>query len=212
MLSISFFSRLSILLFASVLLLSGCNNDSNSKAELNFPTPDNSSTLPDLPEPELPITPEPPHFSPPLVAVETSRSGTIYHHNVAVESTGDKLAITIMEPTELTEGEAYPLILHGHGYGGQRNKEADGFQQRLRDAGYYVISIDQRGFGESTGTVRVMSPDFEGENLIALLDWAENLPGLARFADKKMVVGSYGGSYGGWSVNSHSHAKVRSTI
>lgn len=38
MLSISFFSRLSILLFASVLLLSGCNNDSNSKAELNFPT------------------------------------------------------------------------------------------------------------------------------------------------------------------------------
>src|SRR5699024_3275154 len=68
---------------------------------------------------------------------------------------------------------------------------------RLRDEGYYVISIDQRGFGESSGTVRVMSPDYEGQSLIALLDWAESLPGLARFADNKMVVGSYGGSYGG---------------
>lgn len=94
-------------MFASVLLLSGCNNDSNSKAELNFPTPDNSSTLPDLPEPELPITPEPPHFSPPLVAVETSRSGTIYHHNVAVESTGDNLAITIMECSGLMKPDIY---------------------------------------------------------------------------------------------------------
>src|SRR5690625_3917805 len=70
-------------------------------------------------------------------------------------------------------------------------------QRRLREKGYYVISIDQRGFGESSGTVRVMSPDYEGQSLIALLDWAENLPGLARFADNKMVVGSYGGSYGG---------------
>lgn len=197
MFSFSFLSRSSVLLLTSLLLLSGCNNDSNSKAELNFPTPDNSSTPPILPEPGLPTTPEQPYFSPPLVAVETSRAGTTYHHKINVESTGDLLAITIMEPTELTKGEAYPLILHGHGYGGQRNKEADSFQQRLRDAGYYVISIDQRGFGESTGTVRVMSPDFEGESLIALLDWAENLPGLARFADKKMVVGSYGGSYGG---------------
>ena len=60
-----------------------------------------------------------------------------------------------------------------------------------------MISIDERGFGESSGTVRVMSPDFEGRDLIAVLDWAEDLEGLRRRGNGKMMVGSYGGSYGG---------------
>src|SRR5690625_4062019 len=189
--------RLSVLLFASLFLLSACNSDDTSPAELNFTPPSASAPEPELPDTEAPTPPEPSHFAEPLVAINETRQRAILHLIVDVESTGDKLAITIMEPTTMEAGASYPLILHGHGYGGQRNKEADGFQQRLRDEGYYVISIDQRGFGESSGTVRVMSPDYEGQSLIALLDWAENLPGLARFADKKMVVGSYGGSYGG---------------
>jgi len=189
--------RLSVLLFASLFLLSACNNDDTGKADLSFTPPSTSTPEPEVPDTEDPAPSEPSPFAEPLIAVEETRQGIVYHHHVEVESTSDKLAITIMEPTAMEAGASYPLILHGHGYGGQRNKEADGFQQRLRDEGYYVISIDQRGFGESSGTVRVMSPDYEGQNLIALLDWAENLPGLARFADTKMVVGSYGGSYGG---------------
>ena len=73
------------------------------------------------------------------------------------DASTDTLVVQVMEPAELTAGESYPLVLHGHGYGGSRDTAPSTFQQRLRDAGYYVISIDQRGFGESSGTVRVMS-------------------------------------------------------
>ncbi|NKF22353.1 CocE/NonD family hydrolase [Solimonas marina] len=137
--------------------------------------------------------------SPPTVAVSQSRDGTIYRQEIPVAATGDTIVVQVFEPTHLEAGKTYPLVLQGHGYGGSRETEApDGsFIRRLIDAGYYVVSIDERGFGESSGTVRVMSPDYEGQDLIAVLDWAENLPGLRRRSNGKMMVGSYGGSYGG---------------
>lgn len=137
--------------------------------------------------------------SQPRVRVDQARAGTSYNVTLRVEATGDEIALTVFEPDQLRPGESYPLVLHSHGYGGSRNQAGDpsAFQQRLTDAGYYVISFDQRGFGDSTGTVRIQSPDFEGQDLIAILNWAESLPGLARRANGKMLVGSYGGSYGG---------------
>ena len=130
--------------------------------------------------------------------VMEARDGTVYRQEVAVESTGDTMVIQVFEPKRLEPGQTYPLVLHGHGYAGTRMKTADAFAQRLIDNGYYLISIDQRGFGESSGQARVMSPDFEGVNLVGVLDWAENLEGLRRHNDDgRMVVGSYGGSYGG---------------
>lgn len=126
-----------------------------------------------------------------------SRAGETYRQAIEVPTTGDTLIAQIFEPSTVAEGETYPLVLHSHGYGGSRNVTPSEFQQRLRDAGYYVISFDQRGFGESSGTVRIQSPDFEGRDLITLLDWTEaNLQQLA-YRDGRMVVGSYGGSYGG---------------
>lgn len=133
------------------------------------------------------------------VPVAKSRDGKIYRQAITVEKTGDTQVFEVFEPTHLVTGKTYPLVLQGHGYGGHRETTAaDGsFIARLRDAGYYVISIDQRGFGESSGTVRVMDPQYEGQNLIAILDWAENLEGLRRRSNGDMMVGSYGSSYGG---------------
>ncbi|HEY1078215.1 MAG TPA: CocE/NonD family hydrolase [Fontimonas sp.] len=137
--------------------------------------------------------------TPPTVAVAADRDGTNYRQEIVSPVTGDTTVVQVFEPTHLEAGKTYPLVLEGHGYGGQRQTAAgDGsFIRRLNDAGYYVISIDQRGFGESSGTVRVMDPDFEGQNLVAVLDWAENLEGLRRRSNGEMYVGSYGGSYGG---------------
>jgi len=135
--------------------------------------------------------------TPPRVPVANDRDGTIYRQEIEVAKTGDTVVFQVFEPTRLEAGKTYPLVLHGHGYGGSRMIEPSDFAQRLMDAGYYVISIDQRGFGESSGTVRVMSPDFEGQNLIAVLDWAEDLEGLRRRGNDEMYVGAYGGSYGG---------------
>lgn len=132
--------------------------------------------------------------------------------------TGDTVAITVFEPAGLAAGQTYPLVLHGHGFGLSRlssqgmNTETPGtsdlnVSQGVADLvanGYGVISIDQRGHGQSSGAVRVMDPDVEGQNLIAVLDWAEaNLPWLMYrpSADgrdpRNLVVGSVGGSYGG---------------
>lgn len=135
--------------------------------------------------------------TPPRVPVAADRAGTSYRQAIEVAATGDTIVFQVFEPTQLEAGKTYPLVLQGHGYGGSRMLEPSEFAQRLLDAGYYVISIDERGFGESGGTVRVMDPELEGQDLIAILDWAEDLEGLRRRSNGEMVAGSYGGSYGG---------------
>lgn len=125
------------------------------------------------------------------------RAGTI--ERVEIPSPVDGVIVfQVFEPAEVVPGERYPLVLEGHGYGGSRQTQATGFVGTLVENGYYVISIDQRGFGESTGPVRVMDPDAEGRDLVAILDWAEDhLDQVLRDSGGTMVVGSYGSSYGG---------------
>ena len=135
--------------------------------------------------------------APPSVPVTESRAGTQEHVVLASPVDGVDVSFEVFEPDQLVAGQTYPLVLQGHGYGGARQTERSGFIARLTEAGYYVISIDQRGFGESGGAVRVMGPDTEGQDLVAILDWAETLPGLRRRGDGAMMVGSFGGSYGG---------------
>lgn len=151
-----------------------------------------------------------------------SRAGKTYSVFIKVPATGDTVAFTVFEPATLTGGQAYPLILHSHGFQGARYKSRPvpfgplkvDFANPLGsdftdigvfiDKGYGVISIDERAHGDSNGSDRVMDPDFEGQNLLAVLDWAEaNLPWLqyGLSADgtdpRNLVVGSIGTSYGG---------------
>jgi ABC-2 type transport system ATP-binding protein len=130
-----------------------------------------------------------------------------------------KVSFQVFEPNTVDCGKlaagAHPIILHGHGFGGSRTTSKDGFQTYL-DQGYSVISIDQRGFGDSSGTIRVMDPEAEGQDLIAILDWLEsNLyysawkndsneqfvtrpdTGISQADGDNIVVGAIGGSYGG---------------
>ncbi|MGQ0700916.1 MAG: CocE/NonD family hydrolase [Panacagrimonas sp.] len=153
----------------------------------------------------------------PAPASGTSRRGTSY--GVFLTSASDKrIAITVFEPRDFVGGTRYPLILHSHGFGLSRatspfgtlgpvgaipsaivsiNDVLLGDIRPYLDAGYGVISIDQRGFGQSLGTVRVMDPDFEGQDLIQIVDWAEaNLDWLS-YKDGNVRLGAIGGSYGG---------------
>ncbi len=131
------------------------------------------------------------------VPVAETRAGGQYRVELASPVDGELNVFTVFEPTALVAGGIYPLVLQGEGFGDARIDTRTGFVARLVDAGYYVITIDHRGFGESGGTIRLQSPDFEGRNLIQILDWAEDLPGLKRRANGKMMVGSWGDSYGG---------------
>ena len=136
---------------------------------------------------------------------EPREGGGIYSVNLQSAS-GHNIAFTVFEPAEFNCERGNPLVLEGHGYGGSRASSPRGIMGDLIEAGAGVISIDQRGFGESGGSVRVLDPDFEGQDLLQILDWAEaNLDWLRYASSPKpagnrefnMVAGATGGSYGG---------------
>lgn len=173
-------TRLTAILLTA-LLIAGCGDNSNNNP--NNPGENSNTGISG-------------GSSAPKVPVAASRTGTIYRQEV-MTSIGETMVIQVFEPTQLEVDKTYPLVLHAHGYGGNRYQEPTDFIQKLMDTGYYVISIDQRGHGESDGTIRAMSPDHNGLNLVSILDWAEDLEGLARRENGEMYVGSFGSSYGG---------------
>jgi ABC-2 type transport system ATP-binding protein len=148
------------------------------------------------------------------------------HYQVNLTSaSGENISFEVFEPAEINCGQrdlgAHPLVLHSHGFGGARvsdtgSEYTGNALDRLVTGGYPVISIDSRGFGDSSGTVRVMDPEFEGLDLLQILDWAEaNLDYLA-WRDEStgdlaarpempvsvaggvnLLTGSVGSSYGG---------------
>lgn len=130
--------------------------------------------------------------------------GKVYSVNLESAS-GHNISFSVFEPASFDCVKGNPLVLQGHGYGGAKEVAPSGTLKRLVDAGAGIITIDQRGFGQSGGTVRVMDPDFEGQDLLQILDWAENNLDWLRYAsgkpvgNRKMnpVIGSTGGSYGG---------------
>lgn len=146
-------------------------------------------------------------------AAGQSRAGLSYPVYLQVPATGDIVALTVMEPTTLDGGKKYPLVLHSHGFSQSRSTSPDcpscasGLDENLRllvDNGYGVISIDERGHGESSGTIRLMDPDYEGKDLLAILDWAEVRldwlaygPSVDGRDPRNLIAGAVGGSYGG---------------
>lgn len=131
-------------------------------------------------------------------------AGKVYSVNLESAS-GHNISFSVFEPASFDCVKGNPLVLQGHGYGGSKEVAPSGTLKRLVDAGAGIITIDQRGFGQSGGTVRVMDPDFEGQDLLQILDWAENNLDWLRYASGKPVgnrklnpvIGSTGGSYGG---------------
>ena len=124
------------------------------------------------------------------------------------------IVISVFRPAGASAEAPVPVVLHGHGWGGSRETDPASFSWLL-DAGYGVVSIDQRGFGESGGQAGSMDPDNEGRDLVAVmdhvasLDWvategpfvpaegASHLPGHDNAPERDPVVGAIGGSYGG---------------
>jgi len=116
---------------------------------------------------------------------------------------GTPLAVTVFQPA-LSKGQAAPLLMYSHGWGGSRStdlSESDSLTATARKAwenGYFVMTFDQRGFGESGGRANVQDPQIEGRDIKTLLDWAEGAltPHLA-YLRGDPLVGGIGLSYGG---------------
>lgn len=114
------------------------------------------------------------------------------------------IAATVHQPAGASPDDPSPMILHSHGWGGTRTTSTDGFRTEL-DAGFGVLSFDQRGHGDSGGQAYVQEPDREGRDVIAVLDFVADLDWVARSLPKGLpipkkdnpTVFAMGRSYGG---------------
>ena len=131
-------------------------------------------------------------------AAGQSRAGNIYNVYIQAPGTGEKVAFTVFEPSTLEGGKTYPLVLQAMGFGlGRETAASVANVKPLIDAGYGVISFDHRGHGESGGAVGNMDPDYEGKNVLAVLDWAEAKLDWLKYAPSgndrhNLVLGSIG--------------------
>lgn len=118
--------------------------------------------------------------------------------HVAVTSPvdGAEIWITVCQPTDATSMDPVPVVLHGHGWSGSRTTDCDSFQAWHED-GFATVSIDQRGHGESGGQTHVMDPDYEGQDLEAIVDHIAGLDWIAKDGPQDPQLAAIGGSYGG---------------
>ena len=89
-----------------------------------------------------------------------------------------------------------PMVLHSHGWGGSRTTDPASFAY-LTDAGFGVLSFDQRGFGESGGQAYIENPDVEGKDVQKVVDLVAAQPWVKKQKPGDPVLGAIGGSYGG---------------
>ncbi|HEY8583000.1 MAG TPA: CocE/NonD family hydrolase, partial [Capillimicrobium sp.] len=98
----------------------------------------------------------------------------------------------------LAPGAQAPTVLMGPGWGSPGDERVDRDPIRaLHGAGYNVLTWDPRGFGDSGGTVTIDSPQFEGRDAQALLDWVAARPEARLDGPGDPRAGMTGGSYGG---------------
>lgn len=120
---------------------------------------------------------------------------------------GARLRATVYQPA-LKPGETAPVLITAHGFGGFRTSgpiSVYGLFVITGEAtlqawehGYWVISYDQRGFGQSDGNIEMMDPDWEPRDLMEVVTWADrHLPRLSRESPGDPLVGTLGESWGG---------------
>jgi len=106
------------------------------------------------------------------------------------------ICYTLFKPAGASKKRRVPMILHSHGWGGSRTTDPTSFARWL-DAGFGVLSFDQRGFGESGGTAHIMNPDYEGKDVTRLVRLVSRLDWVKRDGQGDPRLGAIGGSYGG---------------
>lgn len=110
---------------------------------------------------------------------------------------GQTIAITVFQPEGASTDSPAPVILHSHGWGGSRSSEATSEIAAILDAGLGVVSIDQRGHGDSGGQAHVQDPTRETEDIKAVIDYIATLDWVELDGPNDPVLGAIGGSYGG---------------
>lgn len=175
---------------ALVVALAGCFGSSEPTSE----SPASSSSSPPptpVPDPApAPVPPTRPHFP---------SDGASERIELELESfDGHLIPVTIHKPLVANATQQVPILLHSHGFTGKRSSAEDAFKPYIA-AGFAVASFDQRGHGAATGRseVQFMSPDFEVQDVIRIVDAFATFDWILAEAPGDPILGGIGGSYGG---------------
>ena len=118
-------------------------------------------------------------------------------NEVVTSFDGTGIAVTVFRPVGADARRRVPVILESHGWAGSRRTEVDTTVKPFLDAGYGMVSIDQRGHGDSGGEANVQDPDLEARDIQAVIDRVAHLPWVQLEKPGDPVLGAIGGSYGG---------------
>lgn len=138
----------------------------------------------------------------PLLAPVAVAAPTIVHDTVT-SFDNTTIAITVFKPEGASNLSKVPVVLRSHGWAGSRDKTAanESLVKALLDAGYGVVTFDQRGHGDSGGLAQVLHPDFEIKDVSKILDHIATFDWVVLDGPGDPRVGGSGGSYGGgWQL------------
>ncbi|MGH2726820.1 MAG: S15 peptidase family protein [Actinomycetota bacterium] len=130
-------------------------------------------------------------FAPARAAAPTITDGTIASFD------GTTILYHLFTPAGASASNTVPIILMTHGWGGSGQTTYDGDVKLLIDAGYAVLTWDQRGFGSSGGEANIDAQEFEVRDVEALIDLAASRPEIQTDAPGDPRMGMLGGSYAG---------------
>ena len=112
-------------------------------------------------------------------------------------SEGDRIAGTLMWPDAPGTGRL-PAVVQGPGWMGLRTaKLYDRYHRALTEAGYAVLAIDYRGFGDSGGERGLLVPQRQVEDLRNAVTYLQS---LAEIDPERIGVFGSGGTGGGNAV------------
>lgn len=138
-----------------------------------------------------------------LAPAAVAQTGHSVEDDTVTSDDGTEIEISVFKPAAAGTVDV-PVVLHSHGWGGSRQSTIGGGVQAFLDAGFGVVSIDQRGHGESGGQANVQNPTMETEDIknvidyVASLDWVLlDTDALGAPISNDPVLGAIGGSYGG---------------
>ncbi|MEQ4498668.1 alpha/beta hydrolase [Nocardioides kribbensis] len=106
------------------------------------------------------------------------------------------ICFTVFRPEGASRRDPVPMVVHSHGWGGSRTTDPAAFAA-FTDAGYGVVSFDQRGWGESGGQAHVEDPALEGTDVRRLVRMVSRLAWVEQDGPGDPRLGAIGGSYGG---------------
>jgi len=114
----------------------------------------------------------------------------------APTSADDPSPVRLDADLYLPERTPAPAIVLAHGFGGSKESLIDDAEW-WADQGYVVLAYTARGFGQSTGTISMNSPQFEVADAQRILDDLAQRPEVALDSAGDPRVAVAGGSYGG---------------